>query len=130
MNALNREIVRIINLPEIKKSFVNVGYEVVGDTPEHFAERVRRGDLGRPRFFASTFSLQVRAGNIRTKPERGGGPLLDLGIYCVNAARSFASVASLSPRLRATLSMRSNARLATSARPVSITSCVVAPRCR
>jgi predicted dehydrogenase len=52
-------------------------------------ERVRRGDLGRPRFFASTFALQVRGGNIRTKRERGGGPLLDLGIYCVNAARSF-----------------------------------------
>jgi predicted dehydrogenase len=51
-------------------------------------ERVRRGDLGRPRFFASTFGLQVRGGNIRTKRERGGGPLLDLGIYCVNAARS------------------------------------------
>ncbi|MGZ5154506.1 MAG: Bug family tripartite tricarboxylate transporter substrate binding protein [Burkholderiales bacterium] len=42
VNALNREIVRIINLPEVKKTFVNVGYEVVGDTPEHFAERVRR----------------------------------------------------------------------------------------
>jgi predicted dehydrogenase len=52
-------------------------------------ERVRRGDIGRPRFFASTFALQVRDGNIRTKNERGGGPLLDLGIYCVNAARSF-----------------------------------------
>jgi predicted dehydrogenase len=50
-------------------------------------ERVRRGDLGRPRFFASTFALQVRDGNFRTK--RGSGPLLDLGIYCVNAARSF-----------------------------------------
>jgi glucose-fructose oxidoreductase len=52
-------------------------------------ERVRRGDLGRTRFFATTFALQVRDGNIRTKRERGGGPLLDLGIYCVNAARSF-----------------------------------------
>jgi predicted dehydrogenase len=52
-------------------------------------ERVGRGDLGRPRFFASTFALQVRDGNIRTKRDRGGGPLLDLGIYCVNAARSF-----------------------------------------
>jgi tripartite-type tricarboxylate transporter receptor subunit TctC len=42
VHALNREIVRIINLPDVKKGFVNVGYEVVGDTPEHFAERVRR----------------------------------------------------------------------------------------
>ncbi|HVU49067.1 MAG TPA: Gfo/Idh/MocA family oxidoreductase [Polyangia bacterium] len=51
-------------------------------------DRVRRGQLGRPRFFSSTFALQVKKGNIRTKEERAGGPLLDLGIYCVNAARS------------------------------------------
>ena len=42
VHALNREIERIINLPDVRKGFVNVGYEVVGDTPEHFAERVRR----------------------------------------------------------------------------------------
>ena len=42
VHALNREIVRIINLPDVKKNLVNVGYEVVGDTAEHFAERVRR----------------------------------------------------------------------------------------
>jgi tripartite-type tricarboxylate transporter receptor subunit TctC len=42
VHALNREIVRIINLPDVKKNFVSLGYEVVGDTPEHFAERVRR----------------------------------------------------------------------------------------
>ena len=51
-------------------------------------ERVRRGDIGRPRFFSSTFAMQVRGGNIRTRRARGGGPLLDLGIYCVNAARA------------------------------------------
>jgi len=42
VHALNREIVRIINLPDVRKSLVTVGYEVVGDTAEHFAERVRR----------------------------------------------------------------------------------------
>ncbi len=41
VHALNREIVRIINLSDVKKSFVNVGYEVVGNTPEQFAKRVR-----------------------------------------------------------------------------------------
>lgn len=51
-------------------------------------ERVRRGDIGRPRFFSSTFAMQVKGGNIRTRRARGGGPLLDLGIYCVNAARA------------------------------------------
>jgi glucose-fructose oxidoreductase len=51
-------------------------------------ERVRRGDIGRPRFISTAFSMQVREGDIRTQRARGGGPLLDLGIYCVNAARN------------------------------------------
>jgi predicted dehydrogenase len=51
-------------------------------------ERVKRGDIGRARYFSSTFSMQVRKGDIRTQRERGGGPLLDIGIYCVNAVRN------------------------------------------
>ena len=50
-------------------------------------EIVRKGKIGEPRFFSSTFSLQVRDNNIRTEAERGGGPLHDLGVYCINAAR-------------------------------------------
>jgi len=42
VNALNRETVRIINLPDVKQSLVNGGYEVVGSTPEQFAARVRQ----------------------------------------------------------------------------------------
>lgn len=42
VRALNREIVRVINLPDVKKGFVSVGYEVVGSTPEEFAKRVRQ----------------------------------------------------------------------------------------
>lgn len=48
---------------------------------------VRAGEIGDPRFFASEFSYQVKPGNIRTREELGGGPLWDLGVYCVNAAR-------------------------------------------
>jgi predicted dehydrogenase len=52
-------------------------------------ELVRAGRIGRPRFFSSTFSMQVEdPENIRLQQERGGGPLYDLGIYCINAARS------------------------------------------
>jgi glucose-fructose oxidoreductase len=48
------------------------------------AERKALGEL---RFFSSIFSIQVKEG-IRTGPlEAGGGPLYDLGIYCINAAR-------------------------------------------
>jgi glucose-fructose oxidoreductase len=44
--------------------------------------------LGRLRFFSSDFSMQVRdEDNIRLQRRRGGGPLYDLGVYCINAAR-------------------------------------------
>jgi glucose-fructose oxidoreductase len=45
------------------------------------------GKLGELRFFNSTFSMQARSGNIRLQKKLGGGPLLDLGVYCINAAR-------------------------------------------
>src|ERR1700730_10820144 len=50
-------------------------------------EIVRSGKLGNPRFFSSTFGMQVRPDNIRLSHALGGGPLWDLGIYCINAAR-------------------------------------------
>jgi predicted dehydrogenase len=48
---------------------------------------IRRGRIGVPKFFNSSFSLMVRAGNIRTQADLGGGTLYDIGIYCINAAR-------------------------------------------
>ncbi len=51
------------------------------------AQLVHDGKIGNPRLFNSTFTLQVQEGNIRTKFEMGGGPLFDIGIYCINAAR-------------------------------------------
>jgi predicted dehydrogenase len=50
-------------------------------------EIVRSRKLGEPRFFDSTFAMQVKAGNIRTKEAAGGGTLFDIGIYCLQAAR-------------------------------------------
>lgn len=48
----------------------------------------REGRLGDLRFFHSTFSMQVTTGDIRTRSlASGGGPLYDLGVYCINAAR-------------------------------------------
>ena len=46
VKALSREIVRIVRLPEVKDRFVNLGYEIVGSTPEQFTERVKR-DTGK-----------------------------------------------------------------------------------
>jgi glucose-fructose oxidoreductase len=47
----------------------------------------RSGRLGELRFFSSDFAMQVSKDNIRLERERGGGPLYDIGIYCINAAR-------------------------------------------
>src|SRR6185312_8598259 len=43
------------------------------------------GDL---RFFSSNFSMQVAPENFRSSRKLGGGPLYDIGIYCINAARA------------------------------------------
>jgi len=50
-------------------------------------EVAESGQLGAVRYFVSAFSEVVEAGNIRLKPELGGGPLWDIGVYCINAAR-------------------------------------------
>jgi predicted dehydrogenase len=50
-------------------------------------EAIREGKIGEPRIFNSVFSQQVPAGNTRLRTESGGGPLFDIGIYCINAAR-------------------------------------------
>jgi predicted dehydrogenase len=50
-------------------------------------ELARSGELGDVRLFDSVFCQQVEAGNSRLRAELGGGPLYDIGIYCVNAAR-------------------------------------------
>lgn len=52
------------------------------------AEIARSGKLGELRYFNSSFSQQVAAGNVRLKEDLGGGPVEDMGIYCINAARS------------------------------------------
>ena len=51
-------------------------------------EIARSGRIGEPRLFTSTFTMQVVPGNIRVKRALGGGVLYDIGIYCINAARS------------------------------------------
>src|SRR5688572_21151339 len=48
---------------------------------------VRRGRIGEPKFFNSSFAMTVRANDIRTKKDMGGGTLYDIGVYCINAAR-------------------------------------------
>src|SRR5918911_1964650 len=51
-------------------------------------EIARSGRIGEPRLFTSTFTMTVVPGNIRVQRALGGGVLYDIGIYCINAARS------------------------------------------
>src|SRR5688572_1872174 len=52
------------------------------------AQLARSGKLGDLRFFSSDFAMQVSDDNIRLRPAKeGGGPLYDIGVYCINAAR-------------------------------------------
>jgi predicted dehydrogenase len=51
-------------------------------------EMARKGQLGNLRIFNSVFTMQVHdRNNIRLSGDRCGGPLHDIGIYCINAAR-------------------------------------------
>lgn len=52
-------------------------------------EIARSGKIGDLRIFNSVFTMQVEdKDNIRLKADMGGGPLYDIGIYCINAART------------------------------------------
>ena len=66
-----------------------VAYRLHFDPANRRAEHlVADGRLGRPLVFDSVFTIQVRRGDSRLAPAaRGGGPLHDIGIYCINAAR-------------------------------------------
>ncbi len=50
-------------------------------------EHIRANAIGRPLFFQSVFSFQTATGNHRLKASAWGGPLQDVGVYCINAAR-------------------------------------------
>jgi predicted dehydrogenase len=48
---------------------------------------IRSGKIGDAHVFNSVFTQQVELGNTRLDVDLGGGPVEDVGIYCINAAR-------------------------------------------
>jgi predicted dehydrogenase len=52
------------------------------------AQLLEEQRIGEPKIFTGVFTQQVRPRDIRTRSETGGGALLDLGIYPINAARN------------------------------------------
>jgi len=50
-------------------------------------EIMRSGEMGKLRVFEANHSQTTEAPNIRLSKKLGGGPVEDVGIYCLNAAR-------------------------------------------
>ena len=48
---------------------------------------IKDGEIGEPRIFSSVFSQQVAEDNVRLKKDMDGGPLMDMGVYPINACR-------------------------------------------
>ena len=56
---LNREIIQIVNLPELKDRFIALGLDPVGGTPEAFAQQLRAEE--------EKWAKVIRAGNIKAR---------------------------------------------------------------
>lgn len=50
-------------------------------------QMIREGKIGQPVHFSSAFGFQSTLGNHRLQAQHWGGPLQDIGVYCLNAAR-------------------------------------------
>jgi glucose-fructose oxidoreductase len=50
-------------------------------------ETIRAKKIGEPRLFTSTHTMQVADDNVRIDRDLGGGPVEDIGVYCINASR-------------------------------------------
>jgi glucose-fructose oxidoreductase len=89
MAVTPRECEQMIRATERRGVRLMIGYRLHFEAANLEALRIARsGRLGELRLFESTFTMQVRPGNVRlVAPERGGGPLFDIGVYCIQAAR-------------------------------------------
>jgi predicted dehydrogenase len=89
MAVSSKDCVRMIEVTRRNRVKLMIAYRL------HFergnleaAEMAHSGTLGDLRFFTSNFSMQVAPENFRSSRKLGGGPLYDIGIYCINAARA------------------------------------------
>jgi len=88
MALTEKECARMIREAAKAKVKLMVAYRLHFERANLEAIReIQSGAIGQPRIFDSVFVQQVREPNIRLEPQLGGGPLYDMGIYCLNAAR-------------------------------------------
>ena len=88
MAPTEAECMQMIRACEQRRVKLMIAYRLHFETANLVAVEIARGgEIGEPRIFSSVFSMQVRDGNVRVQPRRGSGPVYDIGVYCVNAAR-------------------------------------------
>lgn len=89
MAVTDDECARMIRVCDENDVRLMIAYRLHFDEANmHAVAEAQKGKLGEPRLFTSTFSQDVKPKNIRLLPvEKGGGPLYDMGVYCINAAR-------------------------------------------
>lgn len=88
MAPTEAECMQMIRACEQRRVKLMVAYRLHFEAANLIAIEVARGgEIGEPRVFSSVYSMQVRDGNVRVQSRRGAGPVYDLGVYCVNAAR-------------------------------------------
>lgn len=68
--------------------FLMTAYRLHNEPATHaMLHAVRSGRIGDPVYVSATFGFQTQEGNHRLKADHWGGPLPDVGVYCLNAAR-------------------------------------------
>jgi predicted dehydrogenase len=89
MAASEQECESMIDVAERAKIKLMIAYRLHFETGNLSAiAAVKKGKIGEPRIFSSNFCQQVAEGNSRLDAELAGGPLYDIGVYCINAARN------------------------------------------
>jgi predicted dehydrogenase len=79
---------RMIAAAKAAGIFLMTAYRLHNDPATlRVAEMITSGAIGDARFFSSVFTFQSAPDNHRLKASHWGGPLQDLGVYCLNAAR-------------------------------------------
>ena len=90
LGVTERECLSMINACEEEGVALMTAYRLHFEAANLEALRIAQsGEIGELRAFSSVFTMNVKDDdNIRLRRRMGGGPLLDIGIYCINAART------------------------------------------
>jgi predicted dehydrogenase len=89
MAPTSRECEAMQVVAQARKMKLMIAYRLHFEEANLEAMRIARsGKLGDLRFFSSTFTMNVKPGDIRLRSDLAGGPIPDIGIYCINAARN------------------------------------------